>query len=104
MQHLRERKTQRIHRWNNDEDSSARNNWNAEAKENQQLDYCGPDKSQSIRQAPINLLKSLYAGVAIESEARPADGQPKREAVIDRDWVNHHVCRPSYYIYVVPNI
>ena len=26
-----------MQRWNNDEDSTARNNWNAEAKDNQQL-------------------------------------------------------------------
>ena len=31
-------KIKRIQKWNNDEDSTARNNWNAEAKANQQLD------------------------------------------------------------------
>ena len=40
-------KIKEIQRWNNDEDLTARNNWNAEAKENQQLDSCWPDQSQS---------------------------------------------------------
>ena len=33
----------------------ARNNWNAEAKENQQFDSGGPDQSQSIRHQPTYL-------------------------------------------------
>ena len=45
----------RIQRWNNDEDSTARNNWNAGAKENQQLDSGGPDQSQNIRHQPTYL-------------------------------------------------
>ena len=39
-------KIERIQRCNNDEDSTARNNWNAEAKENQQLDSGGPDQNK----------------------------------------------------------
>ena len=42
-------KIERIQRGNNDEDSTARNNSNAEAKENQQVDSGGPSQSQSIR-------------------------------------------------------
>ena len=49
VQHLREHKIKRIQRWNNDEDSTAKNNWNAEAKENQKLDFGGPDQSQSVK-------------------------------------------------------
>ena len=43
-------KIKRIQRQNNEEDSTARNNWNAEAKENQQFDFGGSDQSQSIKQ------------------------------------------------------
>ena len=43
---------------NNDEDSTARNNWNAEVKENQQLDSGGPDQIQSIKHQPT-YFKSL---------------------------------------------
>ena len=48
-------KIKRIQRWNNDKDSTVRNNWNAEAKENQQVDSGGPDQSQSIRHQPTYL-------------------------------------------------
>ena len=49
------RKIKRTQRSNNDEDSIARNNRNAEAKENQQVDFSGPGQSQSIRHQPICL-------------------------------------------------
>ena len=48
-------KIKRIQRWNNDEDSTARNNWNAEAKENQQYEAGRLEQSQSIRYQPTYL-------------------------------------------------
>ena len=48
-------KIKRIQKWNNNEDSTARNNWNAEAKENRKLDSGGPDHSKSIRHQPTYL-------------------------------------------------
>ena len=52
------KKIKQTQRRNNDEDSTARNNWNADAKENKQLDSGGSDQSQSIRYQPT-YLKSL---------------------------------------------
>ena len=49
-----------MQRWNNDEDATARNNWNAEAKENQQLDSGGPDHSQSTRYQPTITKTRLF--------------------------------------------
>ena len=59
-------KIKRLQRGNNDEDSTARNKWNAVANENLQLNSGGPDQSQSIRHQPTFLK-------VIEYEALPAD-------------------------------
>ena len=97
-------KIKRIQRWNNDAESTARYNWNAEAKENQQLDSGGPDQSQSIRYQ----LKSHKAGAVIESEnltcRRATKEVPEYIQVINRDWVNYHACSLSHFIYVVPTL
>ena len=53
------KKIKRIQRWNNDEDSTARNNWNAEAKENQQLDSGGSDQRKSIRPTYLKALAAV---------------------------------------------
>ena len=95
-------KIKRIQRWNNDEDSTARNNWNTETKESQQLDSGGPDQSQSIRHQPT--LKSLQAEAVIESEARPACVQPNREAkLLTVTWLTtmHAVCCITFILYPI---
>ena len=54
-------------------------------------------------QAHTDLLKGLWAGAVIESEARPAGVQPKREAMLlTRDWFNYYIFSKWYYIYSVP--
>ena len=92
-----------IQRWNNDEDSTARNNWNAELKEHQQLDTDWPDQSLGIRHQ-LTYLKSLGRSrlwVWCPTRRRATKEGSK---VINCDWVNNHACSLSYYIYVVPNL
>ena len=83
------RDIKRIQRWNNDEDSTARNNWNAEAKENQQLDSGGPDRASGttrLTKKPVGRTRHR-----VWSPIRRRATKERRK-IINRDWGNYHSC------------
>ena len=89
------KKIKRIQRWNKDEDSTARNNWNAKVKKTNSRTPVGPTSTNRL---------TWKAGAVIGSEARSAGVQPKGEAtlltVIGLTTM-HAVCRITFLLYPI---
>ena len=101
-------KINKLQRWNNDEDSTARNNWNARQKKTNSKTRAGPtkDRASSTNQH----YPKLNSSKPLRWNHHRIWGLTRRRAikegskVINRDWVNNYACSLSYNIYVVPNL